>query len=147
MIKVREGSRPARPSREECMGPYLGDALWKVVEMCWKQEPRERPSMNEVLRHFALMAGVSKKSGTSPTVNLAPTPDRSHDKRKELKSSNLRSVHINRILNAPSLLPRKHTDRHNAPPTKQTRADKSRAAYERRLHQGGTLRHSKLVCG
>ena len=53
MKKVLEGSRPLRPADTS----LLSDDIWKVIEMCWGQMPRDRPSAESVIDHLPL-AGV-----------------------------------------------------------------------------------------
>ena len=53
MKKVIEGSRPPRPADTS----LLSDETWKVIEMCWNQEPQDRPSAESVIEQLPL-AGV-----------------------------------------------------------------------------------------
>ena len=45
--KVLDGQRPEKPQGEE--GELFTDAIWKVLELCWKQKPEERTSAKAVL--------------------------------------------------------------------------------------------------
>ncbi|KAJ7034625.1 kinase-like domain-containing protein [Mycena alexandri] len=47
IMLVAEGHRPTRPSEEQ--SPQLTDELWDVIQLCWKQDWRERPTMPVVL--------------------------------------------------------------------------------------------------
>lgn len=47
IYKTVNGARPERPMDAASIG--LSDALWKVVEDCWKQQPQERPKIRAVL--------------------------------------------------------------------------------------------------
>jgi serine/threonine protein kinase len=47
--KVLAGERPAR-------GEGIVGSLWKVLKMCWKPRPSDRPTIEEVLR---CLEGVS----------------------------------------------------------------------------------------
>ncbi|KAJ7719280.1 kinase-like domain-containing protein [Mycena metata] len=47
ILLVATGHRPPRPSREQ--SPQLTDELWDVIQMCWKQDWKERPTMPVVL--------------------------------------------------------------------------------------------------
>jgi hypothetical protein len=60
---LSEGNRPSRPTAEDCLGPYVDDAFWKLIMMCWKQNPEERPSMQQVLNYF--ISGVPPTSAAS----------------------------------------------------------------------------------
>ncbi|KAL2918541.1 hypothetical protein HK105_201942 [Polyrhizophydium stewartii] len=42
---IRQGKRPARP----CGVP---DAVWQVLEACWRDDPLERPTFAEIMRHL-----------------------------------------------------------------------------------------------
>ena len=46
--KVLEGERPGRPRGEE--GKLFTDGIWKVLEHCWKHQPKERISTEVVLQ-------------------------------------------------------------------------------------------------
>lgn len=67
MKKVVEGSRPPRPADTI----LLSDEIWKVIEMCWNQKPRDRPSAESVIEHLPL-AGVVDDS-QSGGDHLAPS--------------------------------------------------------------------------
>jgi len=45
--KVLSDQRPGRPEGEE--GKKFTDAVWKVLELCWKPQPRDRASATAVL--------------------------------------------------------------------------------------------------
>jgi hypothetical protein len=45
--KVLEGKRPGRPQGEE--GKLFTDAIWGVLELCWKPQPSDRTSAKAVL--------------------------------------------------------------------------------------------------
>lgn len=44
---ICEGIRPPRPGNVD-----LSEAIWKLVQSCWKQEPKERPKIGEVVRKW-----------------------------------------------------------------------------------------------
>ena len=44
------GKRPPRPSK-------MDPELWEVIEICWKQDPNERPAMSEVIDHLQALMG------------------------------------------------------------------------------------------
>ena len=44
---ILEGSRPGRPQGEE--GIAFTDAVWELLELCWKHQPSDRPSAQAVL--------------------------------------------------------------------------------------------------
>jgi len=47
MLRVLEGKRPERPQGEE--GRLFTDAIWNVLELCWKPQPSDRPSAKSIL--------------------------------------------------------------------------------------------------
>ena len=67
--KVLEGHRPERPQREE--GRLFTDAIWKVLELCWKHEPSDRPSAKSILQHLegtpSLLQSSSNADGAVET--------------------------------------------------------------------------------
>lgn len=55
--KVTQGGRPQRPTNER--DRTMSNELWDLVEMCWKQEPQERPQMGDVVDKMVQMSLVS----------------------------------------------------------------------------------------
>jgi len=47
ILKVMDGERPRRPQGEA--GKLFTDAIWEVLELCWKPQPSDRPSAKAVL--------------------------------------------------------------------------------------------------
>jgi len=47
ILKVLDGERPARPQGVE--GVRFTDAIWEMLERCWKPQPQDRPSVKAVL--------------------------------------------------------------------------------------------------
>ena len=45
--KVLEGQRPTRPQGEE--GKLFTDAIWRLLELCWKCRPGDRPNARAIL--------------------------------------------------------------------------------------------------
>lgn len=48
MLDIIGGVLPTRP-RTGFLSRADGDALWALMERCWKADPRERPSSSEVV--------------------------------------------------------------------------------------------------
>ena len=48
--KVLEGKRPERPQGKG--GTLFTDDLWRILELCWKQQPRERTTAKVVLQYL-----------------------------------------------------------------------------------------------
>ena len=46
--KVVEGDRPGRPQGMEAA--WFTDELWGMLELCWKPQPQDRPSVETVLK-------------------------------------------------------------------------------------------------
>jgi hypothetical protein len=42
ILAVLKGERPERPLR-------VSDNLWNITELCWAQEPKDRPDMKKLL--------------------------------------------------------------------------------------------------
>ncbi|KAF9645415.1 kinase-like protein [Thelephora ganbajun] len=47
VLKIVRGERPERPQGEE--GTLFTDAIWGVLELCWKPQPRDRAGVKAVL--------------------------------------------------------------------------------------------------
>ena len=61
--KVLNGECPERPQGEE--GKPFTDAIWGVLELCWKPQPSDRASAKVVLRR---LEGTPSPSRSSPDV-------------------------------------------------------------------------------
>jgi serine/threonine protein kinase len=59
VLRILRGDRPARPKGAQ--GTRFTDDIWGMLELCWKPQPGDRPSLNTVLR---CLQGV-----TRPYVN------------------------------------------------------------------------------
>ena len=73
IMKVLGGSRPPRPADAS----LLSDEIWKVIEMCWNQEPQDRPSAESVLEHLPLAGVVDDRP--SADDHLAPSDFRAEN--------------------------------------------------------------------
>ena len=67
MKKVLEGSRPPRPADTS----LLSDRTWKVIEMCWNQEPQNRPTAESIIEQLPLSGIVDDRP--SGDYHLAPS--------------------------------------------------------------------------
>ncbi|KAJ7586650.1 kinase-like domain-containing protein [Mycena floridula] len=54
MFKVRNGERPTRPASSE-----LNDTVWNCMEDCWKKNPDERPTAEEIVQRLSGMPELS----------------------------------------------------------------------------------------
>jgi len=50
MFAVQSGKRPLRPSHDLSRIRGLNDEIWHLIEMCWNQEPSQRPTSDQVLK-------------------------------------------------------------------------------------------------
>jgi hypothetical protein len=44
ILKVMQGGRPARPVEQT-----LSDDLWTLIQLCWQQQPSDRPKIEDVV--------------------------------------------------------------------------------------------------
>ena len=47
VLEVAKGKRPQPKDYPNC--PHLNDALWVLFNECWREEPSERPDINQVV--------------------------------------------------------------------------------------------------
>ena len=64
---VVKGSRPPRPADTS----LLSDEIWKVIEMCWNQQPQDRPTAESVIEQLPLAGVVDDRP--SGDDHLAPS--------------------------------------------------------------------------
>ena len=53
VLKVMQGERPKRPSAND--GKIMLDDLWELVELCWQQEPFNRPDVADIAKRMKEM--------------------------------------------------------------------------------------------
>jgi hypothetical protein len=46
------GLIPTRPTQEECDGVLMSDDLWSLAVDCWAMDPKERPTIDNVLERL-----------------------------------------------------------------------------------------------
>jgi len=61
VFKILHGERPERPQGVE--GARFTDGIWGMLELCWKPQPGDRPSPNNVLR---CLQGITPLSRPPP---------------------------------------------------------------------------------
>ena len=49
-VKVIQGAHPTR-------GEMFSESLWKMLELCWSFEPKDRPNIEDVLQCLQMVAG------------------------------------------------------------------------------------------
>lgn len=71
---MKENIRPERPDEEEA--PELSGELWSLAELCWGQDPKKRPTaedVHEILMRIPILPKVVNPIPTqSPPTKLAP---------------------------------------------------------------------------
>ena len=64
MLKVLNGDRPGRPQGSR--RAWFGDGIWAMLDLCWKPQPHERPSLDTILQ---CLQDASRPSGPIPRIN------------------------------------------------------------------------------
>jgi hypothetical protein len=67
-VKVLEGGRPPR-------GVKFRNGLWRVLEQCWRPQPNDRPTIEDVLRYLEIFSHLSEPS---PEVGEGMDADDDH---------------------------------------------------------------------
>ncbi|KAF9649125.1 kinase-like protein, partial [Thelephora ganbajun] len=62
VLKIISGERPQKP--QGAQGVWFADSIWGVLELCWKPQPNDRPSLSTVLR---CLQNVTRPPGPSYT--------------------------------------------------------------------------------
>ena len=55
VLRVSLGGRPEMPGNARVVG--LTGEMWKLLESCWRQNPRRRPTMEEVVKRWQKFVG------------------------------------------------------------------------------------------
>lgn len=50
VLQISRGGRPVMPANAQAVG--LTSEMWKLLESCWQQNPKKRPTMDEVVRRW-----------------------------------------------------------------------------------------------
>jgi len=50
VLQISRGGRPVMPANAQVVG--LTSDMWKLLESCWQQNPKKRPTMDEVVRRW-----------------------------------------------------------------------------------------------
>ena len=50
LLRILEGGRPEMPRNAQVVG--FTEEMWKLLEACWQQNPKKRPTMKEVVRRW-----------------------------------------------------------------------------------------------
>jgi hypothetical protein len=71
-LRIANGQRPDRPPG---LPPGLFfDLLWKLIELCWAQEPTERPVMTNVIQRLHQALDVKSKLASDNEVMMPELP-------------------------------------------------------------------------
>jgi serine/threonine protein kinase len=55
VLRISQGGRPTMPEDAQAVG--LTTEIWSVLESCWNQNPKKRPTMQEVVRRWQRFVG------------------------------------------------------------------------------------------
>jgi hypothetical protein len=55
VLRISQGGRPTMPEDAQAVG--LTAEIWSVLESCWHQNPKKRPTMREVVRRWQRFVG------------------------------------------------------------------------------------------
>jgi serine/threonine protein kinase len=50
VLRISRGGRPEMPENAQVVG--LTSEMWKLLESCWQQNPKKRPTMEEVVKRW-----------------------------------------------------------------------------------------------
>ena len=110
MRKIIEGERPGRPEGVE--GERFTDYLWHTLQLCWVQEPKGRPTVEEALECL----GPVPKGWKPP---LPSTDRRVHDPPPAATSRSPTLSSSNGVYSITSALSAQHLQIHHQPPPMQ----------------------------
>ena len=55
VLRISQGGRPEMPGNAQAIG--LSVEIWNLLESCWRQDPKKRPTMAEVVRRWQKFVG------------------------------------------------------------------------------------------
>jgi len=70
IVKVMQGGRPVRPERSHALG--LSDQLWELVQMCWRQDRNQRPTISSVLDTLEAILDNDPQISMPPVESHSP---------------------------------------------------------------------------
>ena len=77
IAQVLAGVRPTRPQGTQ--GSWFTDALWEMLELCWRKEPDERPHLHIILRCLQDVTRPKKPiSGVDADIPVDADPRPNH---------------------------------------------------------------------
>lgn len=69
---IRSGERPKMPGNAREVG--LTGEMWKLLESCWQQDPKRRPTMEEVVRRWEAFIEPSGDDNDTKCVKILVIP-------------------------------------------------------------------------
>ncbi|KAF9781211.1 kinase-like domain-containing protein [Thelephora terrestris] len=69
IFAVTEGERPKKPENAEAIG--FGNGIWNLVEKCWSQDRKQRPSTRDVRLRLTFAASTSSSAPPGPRVAVS----------------------------------------------------------------------------
>ena len=74
VLRISQGGRPEMPENAQAVG--LTDEMWKILDSCWQQNPKKRPTMEEVVRRWQkLVEHDNNNSVVTECVQIVNTSD------------------------------------------------------------------------
>jgi hypothetical protein len=64
VLYILQGGRPKVPHNAQELGLTAG--IWKLLEACWRQSPRKRPTMREVVKRWQKVVDNEDDLNTFP---------------------------------------------------------------------------------
>ena len=64
VLRISQGGRPDMPRNAQAVG--LTVEMWGILESCWRQDPKKRPTMQEVVRKWQRFVGNDDDLNTFP---------------------------------------------------------------------------------
>ena len=61
LLRISRGGRPEMPENAQAVG--LTGEIWKLLERCWQQNPKKRPTMAEVVRRWQMFVENDDSGG------------------------------------------------------------------------------------
>jgi len=68
VLRVMEGKKPSKPEKADEIG--FGGGTWELVQRCWSRNRGERPTVEEVVKHFQRVAANSTVVPPGPLMSV-----------------------------------------------------------------------------
>ena len=74
MWKVSQGHYPSRPSATAPWTSWgLTQAVWELMESCWKKEPGDRPVIGEIIAQLNAVGRVDDRPSSGWMTDMSPS--------------------------------------------------------------------------